>query len=155
MTIININARIIEAEPELFTELIGLFDAYRVWYGKTSDPEGARAYLTQRLQEQESVIYMAKEEGIALGFTQLYPLFSSVSMKPLWLLNDLYVAKDHRNQKVGTALLSTAQAFCKREKGKGLLLETGNDNPAQRLYQRMGWKKNTAFQFFFWTDEQG
>lgn len=154
MTIININARIIEAEPELFTELIGLFDAYRVWYGKTSDLEGARAYLTQRLQEQESMIYMAKEEGIALGFTQLYPLFSSVSMQSMWVLNDLFVTEESRGKQVGTALLATAQAFCKREQAKGLQLETGLDNPAQRLYERMGWKKDESFLHYFWTNDE-
>lgn len=73
-----------------------LFDAYRQFYGQTPDLEGARQFLFERLQGGESVIFAVMEGENALGFTQLYPSFSSVSMKPIWILNDLFVVEKAR-----------------------------------------------------------
>ena len=61
-----------------------LFDAYRVFYEKKSDPEGARRFLEDRLQNNDSIVFLAFDKhGEPLGFTQLYPLFSSVPSGPL------------------------------------------------------------------------
>lgn len=154
MTIIHITARTIIAEPELFSELIALFDDYRIFYQQPSDKEKAYAFLSQRLEEEEAVIYMAKENGIALGFTQLYPMFSSINLESMWVLNDLYVSAEGRNSGTGTALLVAAQHFCRRERAKGLALETGIENPAQRLYERLGWKKDQEYFHYFWKNEE-
>ena len=153
MTIIHITAETVRTEPELFSELVALFDEYRVFYDQESDKETAHAYLTQRLEEEESVIYMARENGVALGFTQLYPMFSSISMNSMWVLNDLFVAEEGRNAGTGTSLLVAAQHFCRRERAKGLALETGTTNPAQRLYERLGWKKDEAYLHYFWKND--
>ncbi|MDA0875209.1 MAG: GNAT family N-acetyltransferase, partial [Bacteroidetes bacterium] len=92
--------------------LTHLFDGYRVFYLKPSDLQGARAFMTARLENGDSVIFLAEDAtGAALGFTQLYPLFSSVRMRAIWLLNDLFVAPTARKQGVGRALLLHAQAF--------------------------------------------
>jgi ribosomal protein S18 acetylase RimI-like enzyme len=64
-----------------------LFDAYRQFYNQLPDLDGARRFLVERLGRGESVIYVVVEGGRALGFTQLYPSFSSVSMRPIWILN--------------------------------------------------------------------
>ncbi len=56
-----------------------LFDLYRVFYGKPSDPALARAFIQPRLVRDDSVILVASLAGDAVGFTQLYPCFSSVS----------------------------------------------------------------------------
>lgn len=59
--------------------LIPLFDEYRVFYGAVSDLDGARAFLSDRLKLNDSVIFIAVEgegeEKRAWGFTQLYPSF--------------------------------------------------------------------------------
>lgn len=153
MTIIHITAKTVHSEPELFSELVGLFDDYRVYYEQESDKETAHAYLAQRLKEEESVIYLAREDGVALGFTQLYPMFSSLTMNSMWVLNDLFVAEEGRNAGTGTSLLVAAQHFCRRERAKGLALETGIENPAQRLYERMGFKKDEVYLHYFWKNE--
>lgn len=154
MTIIHITFRTISSEPELFSDLINLFDEYRIFYEQSSDKEKAKNFLSQRLEEEESVIYMARENGVPLGFTQLYPMFSSISMEPIWVLNDLYVAAEGRNAGTGTALLVAAQHFCSREQAKGLALETGKENPAQRLYERLGWEKDQEYLHYFWKNEE-
>lgn len=127
-----------------------LFDAYRQYYGQDSDLEGAKKFLSERIQQNESVIFVAFKDGQALGFTQLYPAFSSVSMKRQWVLNDLFVKADARNLGIGKAILQTAQEFVKNLGHKGLLLETTPDNTkAQKLYESLGWKREENF-YYYW-----
>lgn len=127
-----------------------LFDTYRQYYGQNADLEGAKKFLSERIQQNESVIFLAFKDGQAVGFTQLYPTFSSVSMKRQWILNDLFVKADARNLGTGKAILQTAQAFVSTQKHKGLLLETTPDNTkAQKLYESLGWKREENF-YYYW-----
>jgi len=143
-------ARIVSADETQLSELIPLFDQYRIFYRQKSDLEAATAYLQMRLKRKEAIIYLAIDKGKAIGFTLLYKGFSSVSMQPILILNDLYVAKPYRNKGVGEQLLKTAQVFCQENNYKGLALETATDNPAQRLYERLGWKKDSYCFHYFW-----
>ena len=91
--------------------LTPLFDAYRTFYAQKPDPDRARAFLHERLALRESVIYLAEwpaDGGMrAVGLMQLYPGFSSVAARRLWILNDLFVAAPSpRGRGVGRALLA-------------------------------------------------
>lgn len=122
--------------------LAPLFDGYRQFYHQPSDVAAARSFLQERLARGDSVILIARNGAAALGFVQLYPSFSSVSMCPIWILNDLYVAGDVRGRGVAAALLSAAVRHAKRTGAGRLELETGMDNVAAKtLYERMGWTK--------------
>jgi GNAT superfamily N-acetyltransferase len=124
----------------------GLFDAYRQFYGQSPDLGGARRFLAERLGRGESVIYAVVEGGRALGFTQLYPSFSSVSMRPIWILNDLFVAEDARRRGVGAWLLRAARDHARKTGAVRLALSTAVTNTtAQALYERDGWRRDTAF----------
>jgi len=142
--------RIVQAHIKHLEELTPLFDAYRVFYKQDSDLESAKAFLKARIQNKESIIYLAYINNEAVGFTQLYPLFSSVSMKHLYLLNDLYVKSNHRNNGIGEALINEAKSLCEKHKNKGLALQTGRDNPAQKLYERLGFVKDHDL-YYYWT----
>ena len=123
-----------------------LFDEYRQFYGQPSDPEGALTFLSERMAREESVLFLAVDGSRGLGFTQLYPSFSSVSMRRLWILNDLFVEPGERGRGVGAALLEQAARLAVESQAKRLVLATATDNvPAQRLYEKMGWEKDTAF----------
>lgn len=127
--------------------LADLFDAYRQFYAQPADMPGARAFLEARLANAESVIFIA---GDAAGFTQLYPLFTSVGMRRLWLLNDLYVAGDQRRGGVASALMNAAHAHAAGTGAAGVLLETGKTNaPAQALYRKLGYRRNEVTDFWF------
>src|SRR5687768_51206 len=89
--------------------LVPLFDAYRQFYKQAPDGEGARRFLSERLEKGESVVFLAVENGRAIGFTQLYPIFSSVGMGKSWLLNDLYVEAGARKKGAGDLLLEAAK----------------------------------------------
>lgn len=122
--------------------LVPLFDAYRQFYKQAPDPEGARRFLAGRLEREESVVFLAFNGDRAVGFTQLYPQFSSVGMDRNWLLNDLYVEEGARKLGVGLRLLEVARDFGRQTGARWLLLETGVDNyAAQALYEKAGWTR--------------
>ncbi len=122
-----------------------LYAGYRAFYRGAPDPEAERRFLTERLARDESVIFLAERGGATVGFTQLYPTFSSVAMRPLWILNDLFVVPAARRSGVGAGLLRRAKEFARETGAEGLVLETAVDNPAQRLYEAEGWARDTAF----------
>lgn len=130
-----------------------LFDAYRVFYEKESDPEGARQFMAERLNKGDSVVFVAEDaEGEALGFTQLYPLFSSVRMRSIWLLNDLYVSKAARRRGVAHALMTRAQVYARESGAAGLELATARDNTsAKSVYHDLGWELDTEFDHYSYT----
>lgn len=138
------------ATPEDVPAVAPLFDAYRVFYGREPDPELARGFLRERLERAESVVFLALdgEAGRAVGFTQLYPLFSSVAARRKWLLNDLFVAPEARVRGVGGALLEAARWFAVETGAGGLELATAPDNvTAQRLYEATGWKRDAFLHY--------
>lgn len=131
--------------------LATLFDDYRVFYRKTSDVDGAKRFLSERILKKESVIFVARLESELVGFTQLYPLFSSTNMKAVWVLNDLFVAPKHRGKKISKALISKAQEHCKETHGFGISLETEKNNgPGNALYPKMNFSLDEAHNFYFW-----
>ncbi|MBW2938424.1 GNAT family N-acetyltransferase [Aureisphaera sp. CAU 1614] len=142
--------KIVQATIENLEDLAPLFDGYRVFYKQPSDLEKATHFLTERFQKNDSVIFMAFEGTSALGFTQLYPSFSSVSMQRTYILNDLFVASGARGKGVGETIMNKAKAFAISEKAKGITLETDVTNPAQKLYERLGWTKDTEVFHYTW-----
>ncbi|MEZ4774273.1 MAG: GNAT family N-acetyltransferase [Bacteroidia bacterium] len=136
---------IIPASIEHLPVLVPLFDAYRTFYRRPSDPEAARVFLEERITRQESVIFLAQADQTGAGFVQLYPLFSSLGMKRRWLLNDLYVAPEFRNMGVATLLIERAREWGISTGASALMLETEVTNVgAQRLYDKTGWKRDTS-----------
>ncbi len=138
--------QIIGVTSEKIGLIAPLFDAYRQFYGQPPDLEGARQFLFERLQRGESVIFAVVENENALGFTQLYPSFSSVSMKPIWILNDLFVVEKVRRRGIGARLLMASRDHATQTGAARLVLSTAVENvAAQALYERQGWQKDSGF----------
>lgn len=127
--------------------LAPLFDGYRQFYGQPSDVARARAFLAERMANHESQVLLALDDmGAGLGFTQLYPLFSSVRAVRTYLLNDLFVATLARRQGVAKALLIAAAERARSLGAVNLSLSTALDNaPAQALYESLGWQCEQGF----------
>ncbi len=144
-TTTNTKVKIIRAGVTELDDAARLFDAYRVFYKQESNLPAANNFLFERMINHESVIYLAYDENnTAVGFEQLYMSFSSVSMMPIWILNDLYVAPEARKKGVGKALIAEAEALVKERGDKALILETAQDNtPAQALYEKLGFSKES------------
>ena len=86
----------------------------------------------------------------ALGFAQLYPSWSSVTARPIWILNDLFVAPAARGSGVGRALLERCRKHALETGAQRMALETlvGN-RKAQRLYESLGWRcQNDVTKFY-------
>ena len=127
-----------------------LFDAYRRFYAQPGDIGRARDFLFERLSRGESVVLLALQGETPAGFTQLYPIFSSVRTARTWLLNDLFVAEDARRGGVARALLDAAADFAREQGAAGLMLETMRDNvPARALYVAAGWHEDDTQWYSF------
>ena len=127
-----------------------LFDAYRQFYGQSPDLNLAREFIRERLEQNQSVIFLALgQDGSAAGFTQLYPSFSSASAKRIFILNDLFVAPAARRCGVGRALLEAAADFGRSAGAVRLTLSTAHTNTsAQSLYDASGWIRDEVFRSY-------
>jgi ribosomal protein S18 acetylase RimI-like enzyme len=136
--------------------IVPLFDGYRQFYEKPSDLELCTQFITARLQNAQSKIILAFDvNGNAVGFSQLYPLFSSlapnIESAHVWLLNDLYVSEFARGLGAGKALLDFVQNFAALTHAGYLMLETAKTNKvAQSLYEKQGWQRDNEFLVYSW-----
>jgi GNAT superfamily N-acetyltransferase len=127
-------------------ELVWLFDGYRQFYRQASEPDRIRKFLLDRFEHNQSVIFVAVKDGRTVGFTQLYPSFSSAALARIFILNDLFVDPGARLTGTGSALLQAAADYARRVGAIRLVLSTEVTNtPAQTLYEKLGWKRNTEF----------
>ncbi len=129
------------ATPADAAVLAPLFDAYRGFYDQPGDLPLAERFVRERLEREESVVFLAQDAaGAALGFAQLYPSFSSVAARPIWVLNDLFVADAARGRGLGHALLEACRRHGALTGAARLELQTLVGNRlAQRLYESLGW----------------
>ena len=129
-----------------------LLDAYRQFYGRSSDITAARAFLLERLNQGESVIFVAFLGTDPVGFTQLYPSFSSVSLARIFILNDLFVSPNFRKKGVAKKLMHAAAEFAKSMGAVRMSLSTSVRNQtAQALYESMDWQKDDQFYYYHLT----
>lgn len=132
--------------------VVGLFNQYRMFYRQFSDIGMAKAFIDERLEHNESVIFVAIDVDTKkpAGFTQLYPKFSSVKLSKNWILNDLYVDEVYRKHGIGEKLIKTAREFAKTTGATFIQLETAVDNyTAQHLYENIGFEKQGNDEEFF------
>lgn len=126
-----------------------LFEHYRLFYKKEPDQQGANDFIKARLENNDSVIFLAKVDGQPAGFVQLYPTFSSTTMQKSWILNDLFVANNFRQLKVGSALMNAAKQHAIDTDSHSLKLCTSVDNhQAQALYVQLGYHKTVSFEHY-------
>ena len=140
--------RIVQATLEHLDLLTPMFIKYREFYGELPLPDSSRKFLENRLKRTESVLYMAlaAAEDRLLGYCQLYPSFSSLSLKRVWILNDIYVAEDARRQLVADRLLQTAKKMAKDTNAIRLRVATSQNNlAAQKTYESIGFREDTVF----------
>ena len=131
-------------------EVSEAFDAYRQFYRQPADLDGALAFIRDRLTQNTSRILLARNsESALMGFTQLYPSFSSVRMQPIWILNDLFVYPAYRRKGVARALMEAASNLGRSVGVASLVLATEATNTgAQALYRSMGYVRDRQFQHF-------
>ena len=133
--------------------LVPLFNAYRKFYRQPSRPAQARRFLLERFRGDESVIFLAEENvkgrALAVGFAQLYPLFSSIRCTRTWVLYDLFVASTARRRGVARRLMMAARRHARGSGADAIELSTARSNrKAQRLYESSGYRRDRAFHHY-------
>lgn len=150
----NHSIAVMQATIQDLDHIAPIFDQYRVFYKQESDLNAAKQFLHEKFEHRESVIFIARdqESGLVVGFTQLYPTFSSISMKRAWILNDLYVIASYRSQGVARLLMNQAKEYAIATKAKGIGLSTALDNGrAQKLYESLGYTRDDEFYHYYLT----
>ncbi|MBB6019262.1 ribosomal protein S18 acetylase RimI-like enzyme [Paenibacillus sp. JGP012] len=167
----DVQVRIRQANGENdISEVSRLFNNYRIFYGQHSDLEGARCFIQERFRNEESIIFIAElgEAGecasaeaesvshysgesqvLAAGFVQIYPSFSSVSMGPIWVLNDLYVDSVYRKQGIARKLLQAVAGEAQKQQIIRITLSTAVSNlHAQALYESEAYTQDQGFMYY-------
>jgi len=146
--------RVREAKKSDLKQLTELFEGYRKFYHKESDLAGAASFIASRLENKDSEIFVAQNEGeVLMGFVQLYPLFSSTRMKKLWLLNDLFVNPEYRGKQISVELIERAKKLVKDSSACAMFLETGKSNLiGNNLYPKTGFKLNETSNYYEWNN---
>ena len=128
------------ADEKDIPKLLPLLMDYRTFYSvERQDEKEAERFLHDRIGKKESVVFIAFHEDEAVGFIQLYPSFSTVSLKRQWHLNDLFIKEEYRRQGYATELMESAKDYFKGSaKGFTLITEKTNVN-AKAFYKANGW----------------
>lgn len=132
-------------------DVVDLFLRYLAFYEQQAGEPEARGFLTDRLAADDTVLLVAETReqerpGRLIGFAQSYRSWSSVSLGPVWVLNDLFVHPSARGTGAGRDLV---RATCERADSAGAIrvsLATAWDNvAAQGLYESEGFARDLSF----------
>ena len=133
---------VVQAAKEHVPDIAKLFDSYRQFYECEADIELAKAFISERIENGESTIFFADDDGITTGFVQMYPSFCSVDAIKIYILYDLYVDASYRNSGVGALLMNRASKYAKEHGASRIDLMTAISNkPGQHLYEKLGYKR--------------
>lgn len=129
----------------------GLFNMYRIFYRQEADYARCKQFIADRLNNDQSHIFIIYVDDQAVGFVQLYKLYHYIKLQKQWLLSDLFVHADYRGQGLSIALIERAKQWCKETGACGLMLETEKTNIiGNRLYPRCGFEYDGMHNYYYW-----
>ena len=136
------NYQISRAQLEDVEQVAILFDKYRQFYERQSDLSLAEYFIRARISDDSAMIFIAKnEDGELGGFCQVFPTFSSLLAKKIFVLNDLFVAHNHRRKGIAKALTTKVISMARIEGVNRVELQTHQENlSARHLYEGLGFK---------------
>lgn len=123
-----------------------LYSGYLDFYLRKHDATAIRSFLSERISNRQSVIFIAQSDNKPVGFTQLYPTFASLSLKPGWILNDLFVLPYARGMGAANALMAAANKLAVETQACEIFLQTSRTNhKAQALYEKLHYQRDNEF----------
>ena len=134
------------AGPRDAEALAPLFDAYRQFFTGGNDIERSQAFLRERLENDECVVFLARTDAAPIGFVQLYPLWSSWYCARIWFLSDLYVAEHARRGGAGKALVERVKQHASETGASSVMVELPLSEPHLRdFYDGLGFHEDPVF----------
>jgi len=134
---------VIKCNQSYLGQLVELFEEYRSFYDFTPSPKETEEFLLGLMDRNDSVIFIAVDERSdkVMGFVNLYPCYSTLALKRLWILNDIGVTGKFRGQGVSKALIDKVMTFAKETNAVRVELKTDKANDrAMKLYDSIGFK---------------
>lgn len=123
-----------------------LFNQYRMFYKLPTNNFASKQFIQERFKLQDSIIMVAKLQKEVIAFAQIYPSLSSVAMKPIWVINDLFVDENFRKLGAATKILESIERQAIENNIFSIKLATEKNNKAaKKLYELMGFKLNDRF----------
>jgi ribosomal protein S18 acetylase RimI-like enzyme len=138
--------KIIRINQHYLPNLVTVFEEYRTFCNFEPSPQETHDFLAKLMQNEGSVIFIAvdPDSDSVMGFVNLYPSYSSLALKRLWILNDLGVSSDFRGKNVSKALIQRVLNFAKEAQAIRIELNTDKDNQrAMQLYRAMGFERDS------------
>jgi GNAT superfamily N-acetyltransferase len=137
---------IAQASPADLDAVAPLFDAYRAFFAGPDDLARSRSFLKDRLHVRDSVVFVARSDAQAIGFIQLYPLWSSWYCRKIWFLSDLYVREQSRKHGVGRRLVKRAIDHALETGASSMMVELPQREPhLEQFYASLGFGKDPIF----------
>jgi len=130
--------------------LVPVFDCYREHFGQQKNSSAAAKFLFEKFEHRESVIFIAEEQNEIIGFAQLYPTFSSLTLQRVWILNDFFISGQYRQRRIGEQLFSAVKEFSLVTRAKGIELTAQHtNNKAWQFWERQGFILDEEFRSYF------
>jgi len=123
-------------------QFVTVVDEYRNFCGFNVSPEATKAFFETLHKEKKATTFIAvSKEDDVMGFVNLYPSYSTLSLRKIWILNDLGVSSKYRRLGVAQALIKKSIEFAKASDAIRIELKTEKTNcNAQTLYSQMGFQ---------------
>ncbi len=129
-----------------------LFDAYRAFFTRGDRLSESRRFLEERIASDESVLFVARDGKDAVGFIQLYPLWSSWYCRRIWFLSDLYVSEGARRRGIGRNLVERAIELARETDAASVMVELPRREPhLEEFYRRLGFMRDDVFELARYT----
>lgn len=138
--------RITQASLEHLDQLLPMFIRYREFYGAMPQQIDSKTFLTERISREEAIILLAFEHDLPMGFCLVYPSFSSVLLRPIWIINDMYVTEPSRRKQVAKQLLQAVAQQARENNVVRLRVSIhASHEIAQRLYSAADFIEDKQF----------
>lgn len=145
------NFTIKKANLTNLTDAAELFNLYRIFYRQEDDYEKCKSFIRDRIDNDQSTIFIIYSGNKAVGFVQLYKLYHYIKLAKQWLLSDLFVHPDYRGKGLSVLLIDRAKQWCDETKACGLMLETEKINDIGNiLYPRCGFEYDGLHNYYYW-----
>ncbi len=139
--------RITRATPADVAAIAPLFDAYRAFFTGGNRLAESRRFIDERLARDETVIFLARDDHDAVGFIQLYPLWSSWYCGRIWFLSDLYVKENARKRGIGRRLVERVIEQARETDAVSVMVELPRREPhLKEFYRRLGFGRDEIFE---------